>query len=127
MRLSRKSSAAMAFACMLLTLPSTSLAQDSSPDVDDEAGFDEALSQFGYAAGVTHQCSEADAKDDVLAKSQHIYNRLTQLFGSDRAFFFAASFGAGSVDAIENDACEAYRMGFEDALKSQNLTFGDDR
>ncbi|WP_324826627.1 hypothetical protein [Qipengyuania zhejiangensis] len=105
---------------------SPALAQDPQEPAEEqtEEAFDEALNQFGYAAGVTHQCSEADAKAQTLYRVQQVFNRLSQLFGTDRAFYFSAAFGAGSVDTIEEGGCDSYKRAFWDALKARNLTDG---
>lgn len=113
MRILMRSALAGAAAIALAT---SGAANAQEVDNDTEESFDEALNQFGYAAGATHQCSTETEKEDVLRKVQHVYNRLAQLFGTDRAFFFSASFGAGSVDQIEPDSCDAYKAGFRDAL-----------
>lgn len=96
-------------------------------EADTEETFDEALNQFGYAAGVTHQCSEGNEKAQVMSRVHQVFNRLGQLFGTDRAFYFSAAFGAGSVDKVETGTCDAYKRGFYDALKARNLADGDRR
>lgn len=109
-------------AALCLATGTVALAQEA--DEDTEATFDEALNQFGYAAGATHQCSDADEKAQTLHRSQQVFNRLSQLFGTDRAFYFAAAFGAGSVDKLEEGSCESYKRAFWDALKARNLADG---
>lgn len=115
---------AVATAALLLGSPAMAQTPAAPEDEQTEEAFDEALNQFGYAAGVTHQCSTGDEKAQVLSRVQQVFNRLTQLFGSDRAFYFSAAFGAGSVDKIEADSCDAYKRGFYDALKARNLADG---
>lgn len=85
---------------------------------DDEAAFDDALGQFGYAGGAAWQCSEEGARDAVLGQVTEVFHRLTQLFGTDRAFTFAAAFGAGTVDTIDAEACDGYVTGFADGLNA---------
>lgn len=110
---------------LLGSSPVLAQAADEPAEEQTEEAFDEALNQFGYAAGVTHQCSDADAKAQTLYRVQQVFNRLTQLFGSDRAFYFAAAFGAGSVDKIEEGSCDSYKRAFWDALKARNLADGE--
>lgn len=87
-------------------------------EIDEEAAFDEALNQFGYAGGAAWQCSDETARETVLGQATDVFHRLTQLFGTDRAFTFAAAFGAGTVDAIAPDACDSYIAGFADGLEA---------
>lgn len=112
-----------------LLVSSPVIAQDKAAPTEAESdeAFDEALNQFGYAAGVTFQCGEGMEKAQALHRIQQVFNRLNQLFGTDRAFSFAAAFGAGSVDKIEPAKCDAYKRGFYDALKARNLGDGDRR
>ena len=90
-----------------------------------EDGFDEALNQFGYMAGATYQCTNEGDRAALLRRIQTVFNRLTQLFGSDRAFFFAASFGAGTIDEIDEAECDAFKAGFYEALNARNFADGE--
>jgi hypothetical protein len=78
---------------------------------DDEA-FDDALKSYGYSGGAAWQCGEEDVRETLAAEATTVFNRLTQLFGTDRAFLFAASFGAGSVDEIDAARCGDFAAGF---------------
>lgn len=109
----------LSFLASALAVASPAIAQDTETEADE--AFDSALTQFGYAAGASWQCSEGTEQDEILRQSEYIFHRLSQLFGTDSAFFFAASFGAGTVDEIEPERCDAYKRGFEDALASRNL------
>jgi hypothetical protein len=46
------------------------------------------------------------------------YSGLVRLFGTDRAFFYAAAFGAGTSMAIDKAKCAAYIEDFRSALKA---------
>jgi hypothetical protein len=87
-------------------------------ETEDEAAFDDALSRFGYAGGAEWQCSAEEGQRSVVAQVSDVFHRLTQLFGTDRAFTFAAAFGAGTVDAVDTTDCESYITGFADGLKA---------
>jgi hypothetical protein len=87
-----------------LELAAALQAQTASEEADDEA-LDESFRRFGRAAGAAYQrAPDADklrAVDDV----RHAYTRIGQLFGSDRAFFFAAAFGNGSDQPFDKARC----------------------
>jgi hypothetical protein len=93
----------------------TVFAQD---DASAEAAFDEALKNFGFTAGLAWQCSNAEERPSTLARSMDIYNRLTQLFGTDRAFYFAAAFGAGSSDTFDAKECDRHMADFSTGIQS---------
>lgn len=96
-------------AAALCTAPA--LAQEG-----DEEAFDLALKEFGYAGGAAWQCAADDGKPALLDQSLQVYTRLTQLFGTDRAFFFSAAFGAGTVDDIAAEDCNGYATAFAEGL-----------
>lgn len=87
-------------------------------EIDDEAAFDDALSQFGHAGGAAWQCSDEAGQSTILGQVSDVFHRLTQLFGTERAFTFAAAFGAGTVDTIEAADCDGYIVGFADGLEA---------
>ena len=107
--------AAMISPALLLLAASPSFAQDASTD---DAAFDESLKGFGYTGGAAWQCAEGEAKAQFVVDASDIFNRLTQLFGTDRAFYFAAAFGAGSVDEIDMAKCGEYIDSFVDGMKA---------
>ncbi len=86
-------------------------------DGDDDAAFDDALKTYGYTGGAAWQCAEEGAKNAVIADAMRVFNGLAQLFGTDRAFFFSAAFGAGTVDQIDTASCEQYAADFAAGLE----------
>jgi hypothetical protein len=109
-------------------LPLAALAQASKPTTpaapapsvieQEEIRFEEAIRNFGFVSGAAYQClpdADRDAHDrDVL----RAYSGLVQLFGSDRAFFYAAAFGAGTSMSIDKAKCASYIEDFRAAMKS---------
>ncbi len=95
--------------CLAVT---PAIAQD-----DDDQSFDDALKEFGYAGGAAWQCAEDEDKGEIVESAMTVYNRVAQLFGTDRAFFFSAAFGAGTVDEIEAGECARYTADFSEGLK----------
>jgi hypothetical protein len=92
--------------------PAPSLAEQ------EDLRFEEAIRNFGFVSGAAYQClPEADrtAHDREVLKA---FSGLVRLFGSDRAFFYAAAFGAGTGMSIDKAKCASYIEDFRAALKS---------
>jgi hypothetical protein len=92
--------------------PAPSLAEQ------EDLRFEEGIRNFGYVSGAAYQClPEADrtAHDREVLKA---FSGLVRLFGSDRAFFFAAAFGAGTSMSIDKSKCASYIEDFKAAMKS---------
>lgn len=100
-------------------LPVLAAAQPKSTAEDDEdLKFEESIRNFGFVSGAAYQClPEADrnAHDREVLKA---YSGLVRLFGSDRAFFYAAAFGAGTSMTIDKAKCKSYVEDFRAAMKS---------
>jgi hypothetical protein len=100
-------------------LPVLAVAQPKpAPDDDDDLKFEESIRSFGFVSGAAYQClPEADrtAHDREVLKA---YSGLVRLFGSDRAFFYAAAFGAGTGMSIDKAKCANYIEDFKAAMKS---------
>lgn len=100
-------------------IPVLAAAQPKSTAEDDEdLKFEESIRNFGFVSGAAYQClPEADrnAHDREVLKA---YSGLVRLFGSDRAFFYAAAFGAGTSMTIDKAKCAAYIEDFRAAMKS---------
>jgi hypothetical protein len=87
-------------------------------DADSDAAFDDALRNFGYAGGVAVQCTEGEEQAQILRAVTGSFDRLTQLFGTQQAFTFAAAFGAGTTDSIDSGTCEDYIAGFAEGISA---------
>lgn len=87
-------------------------------DTDNEETFDQSLRTFGYLAGNAWQCSAEEAKPAIVDDVHYAYNGLVRLFGSERAFFFAAAFGAGTVDDINTEQCDQFIADFKQDMKT---------
>lgn len=106
----------LCFAALVAALPAS--AQDNGTDDD---AFDDALKNYGYAAGAAVQCADEAEKPALVEDVRHVFTRLVQLFGTDSAFFFSAAFGAGTVDVIEPGACESYTAAFTEGLAGAGM------
>ena len=100
-------------------LPALAAAQPKPAPADDEdVRFEESIRNFGFVSGAAYQClADADrgTHDREVLKA---YSGLVRLFGSDRAFFYAAAFGAGTGMAIDKAKCPAYLEDFRAAMKA---------
>jgi hypothetical protein len=92
---------------------------------DEEAAFDDALKNYGYAAGAAVQCADEAEKSALVEEAAGVFDRIVQLFGTDQAFYFSAAFGAGTVDAIEEGTCETYTAAFAEGLTSAETEDGE--
>lgn len=103
-------------------LPALALAQSGSLGQrlqDEDARFEEAIRDFGFTSGAAWQCSAPEAQSGVESEVMRAYAGLVRLFGTDRAFFYAAAFGAGTGMAIDKGKCAEYIADFRKAMKSQ--------
>jgi len=102
-------------------LPFMAAAQPTmTPAEDEDVRFEESIRNFGFVSGAAYQClPEADrvGHDREVLRA---YSGLVRLFGSDRAFFYAAAFGAGTSMAIDKAKCAAYIEDFRAAMKSSS-------
>jgi hypothetical protein len=83
--------------------------------VDEEEAFDEKLREFGYWSGAAHGCVAEAKQPEVERKVLETFNRIGQLFGTDRAFFYAAAFGRGTSVKIEAAKCPEFLDKFQKA------------
>lgn len=92
--------------------------------IDEEEKFDDALQQFGYVSGAAFQCSSSNQAQTIEKRVMTTFTGINRLFGSDRAFFYAAAYGAGATGSIDRSKCSQYIQQFQDALK-QNSQKGE--
>ncbi len=107
---------------LALMTSSLAWAQSETPASKAEEAdiaFEESIRDFGYLSGVALQCQAQGA--NRLQHEREVlkaYDGLVRLFGSDRAFYYAAAFGAGSVDSLDKSKCAEYKDKFNAAMKS---------
>jgi len=85
---------------------------DLSDEIADEAQFDDAILEVARLAGHALICSQ---EDEVTLHEQQafvLYRTLVELFGTERAFKFAAAYGHAAGEEIES--CEGIVDRFED-------------
>jgi hypothetical protein len=111
--------ARLAAIVLLALLPALACAQAKPTTADDEdLRFEESIRNFGFVSGAAYQClpdAERTAHDREVLKA---YSGLVRLFGSDRAFFYAAAYGAGTSMSIDKAKCAGYIQDFRAGMKS---------
>lgn len=79
----------------------------SASSVTDDEKFDEGLRLMGFQVGQAYHCAVDKDQPSVESETLRRYTEILRLFGSDRAFLFAAAFGAGrTANAPEKSQCE---------------------
>ena len=94
---------------MLCLLTGTTGAQQptSSQPVDEDEQIDTALRKFGYTSGHAFQCYTGEQAAKAERAALDIATNILRLFGSDRAFYYAAAFGAGASEQMDKQGCPA--------------------
>lgn len=92
-------------ALALCALPALASAQ--VPTDTEEERMDAAFRKFGYVSGQAFACHTKDQQAKLERTALNVGTNILRLFGSDRAFFFAAAFGAGSSAAVDQAKCPA--------------------
>ena len=103
---------------LFVLLPALACAQAKPADDDEDLRFEESIRNFGFVSGAAYQSlpdAERTAHDREVLKA---YSGLVRLFGSDRAFFYAAAYGAGTSMSIDKAKCPGYIQDFRAGMKS---------
>jgi hypothetical protein len=97
--------------------PAPAQAQAQAPSAEDEAeeAFDEKLRAFGYWSGAAFACVGEAKQPEVERKVLDTFNSIARLFGTDRAFFYAAAFGNGTTHKVDPAECPGFLKKFEEA------------
>jgi hypothetical protein len=73
----------------------------------EQERLDAALRKFGHVSGQAFQCHGEQQQAKVERAALDVATNILRLFGSDRAFFYAAAFGAGASEQMDRQACPA--------------------
>ena len=98
--------------------PANAPASGLSLAEQEDERFEDAIRDFGFVSGAAYQClpeAERAAHDREVLRA---FSGLVRLFGSDRAFFYAAAFGAGTSLGIDRAQCARYIEDFRAAMKT---------
>ena len=98
---------ALSMTLWLLAAPALAEQPSDAKAADEEERMDAALRKLGYVSGQAFQCHSKDQQAKLERTALGIANGILRLFGSDRAFFYAAAFGAGATEKMEQKACPA--------------------
>ncbi|MBP7570727.1 MAG: hypothetical protein KBA95_11765 [Acidobacteria bacterium] len=75
-------------------------------DDDQEAQMDEALKKFGYVSGQAGACqTPGPGRTKHERQALDVATGVLRLFGSDRAFYYAAAYGAGVTAPSDRAKC----------------------
>ena len=89
-----------------ITLTGDDMPSPAQP-VDEDGQMDAALRKFGYVSGQAFQCHSKEQQTTLERTVLDVATNILRLFGSDRAFFYAAAFGAGASEQIDQQGCPA--------------------
>lgn len=93
-------------------------------DKDDEK-FDNAIQEFGYLSGNAFQCAGSKQSQSIETGAMKAFTGISRLFGTDRAFFYAAAYGVGATSTIDKAKCQEYLRRFQDTMNGKGLTKGE--
>jgi hypothetical protein len=80
-----------------------------------EKDFEESLKDFGELAGEVYSCKEdKEQREKHFGRVDSIHDELNKLFGTERAFMFAAYFGYGTASENDQPTCTELTDEFED-------------
>jgi hypothetical protein len=85
--------------------PSSNSSAKSAATKDDEDLFDDKLKEFGYWSGAALSCVPEAKKAGFERTTLETFDRIARLFGTDRAFFYAAAFGNGTAVIVDKAKC----------------------
>jgi hypothetical protein len=89
--------------------------------VDEEEQFDDAIQQFGYVSGAAFQCASSNQAQTIEKDVMRAFTGITRLFGSDRAFFYAAAYGVGATGSIDRKKCPQYIRQFQQSIQKNTF------
>ena len=95
--------------------PAQAPAQVKAAD-DEEEAFDEKLREFGYWSGAAFACVGEAKQAEVERKVLDNFNGIARLFGTDRAFYYAAAFGNGTTHKVDPAKCPEFLDKFQKAI-----------
>jgi hypothetical protein len=79
--------------------------QQAAAQTDEDENLDDSVRKFGSAAGTAYQCTPESEREKLVSEVMGAYTRIGQLFGTDRAFYFAVHFGTASQGSVDKAKC----------------------
>jgi hypothetical protein len=96
-------------------------AQQSTSSLQEEEQMDMAMRKFGYVSGQALQCHSKKQQIALERTVLDIAKSVLRLYGSDRAFYYAAAFGAGSSEQISQKQCPALIKEVETTIRQMRV------
>ena len=107
--------------CLALAAMQGMAVQAQTPSADEEERMDATLRKFGYVSGQAFQCHTKDEQVKLERTALKVGTNILRLFGSDRAFFFAAAFGAGASATMDAGKCPEAIAQADDMVRRLNV------
>jgi hypothetical protein len=109
--------ATLAACCTTAVYAQQALPKAPAQDAEaEEEAFDGKLREFGYWSGAAYSCVGEAKQAEVERKVLDNFNGIARLFGTDRAFFYAAAFGNGTTHKVDPAKCPEFLEKFQKAL-----------
>jgi hypothetical protein len=102
--------------------PAPRSAQAAAIDVEEQV--DDGLKKFGYLTGLALGCVASSQRATLEREAVDLNTEILRLLGSDRAFFFAASFGYGSNVEVKTADCKSVLERYEARVASFRASRG---
>lgn len=77
----------------------------TSAPADPEVALDESLKGFGFMTGLARGCVVPEQRAKLEREALDLSSAIARLFGTDRAFLYASSFGYGTSMRIDVQEC----------------------
>lgn len=91
-------------------------------EMNAEEDLDRAIEGFGYTSGIAFQCLPPEEAAELEQDAMKAFTGIVRLFGSDRAFFYAAAYGSGATAEVDRSQCEQRVREFREAIENGSLT-----
>jgi hypothetical protein len=109
------------FAAATALLALNGIAAAQMPSEADEERMDTTLRNFGYVTGQAFQCHSKEQQVKLEKTALNVGTNILRLFGSDRAFFYAAAFGAGASEQLDTKKCPEFVRQAEEMVRKLNV------
>lgn len=109
----------LAVGVALVAVQGVAMAQ--MPSDAEEEKLDTTLRKFGYTSGQAFQCHSKEQQLKLEKTALNVGTNILRLFGSDRAFFFAAAFGAGAAEQLDTKTCPDLIRQADEMIRKLNV------
>ena len=93
--------------CLATAIGRAQQSTSTAPSDQEEEQMDMAMRKFGYVSGQALQCHSKEQQITLERTVLDIAKSVLRLYGSDRAFYYAAAFGAGASERMDQKECPA--------------------